>query len=170
MHDRSLRSRSHDALPRVGFEPTRKRFLRPWPLPVGLLNRLSVADRLHRVGLEPISLRLKVRGSAELSYACVSCHSEHHPQPRMRRGCGEYPVDKSVSPLNTTILLHNALGRIRTFNLRFRRPELSPVELPVRGQRAAARRQVATDIIMRHHAPWSSRLSDLPVIGRVLCL
>ena len=75
---------------------------------------------------------VKSRRLFRLSYECV-CRGQNHPRldeswPR-RYSASQKCI---VSVVNTTISRCNALGRIRTSNLRFRRPELSPVELPVR--------------------------------------
>src|SRR5260221_7629154 len=109
---------------------------------------------MHPAGFEPASTRLRDGGSAvELRVRLPGQGHPHLGKPWPRRFSRSA---KSIASLAYTIILHRiALGRIRTFNLRFRRPELSPVELPVR---------------LENHAPWRFRSSDLPVISRVLCL
>ena len=71
-------------VPRVGFEPTYKRFLRPLPLPLGL----------HRAGIEPAFFRLKGGGSAiELPVRNVHTHREGFEPPAdpLEEGCS-YPL------------------------------------------------------------------------------
>ena len=66
-------------LPRVGFEPTHKRFLRPPPLPLGYRG---ATIKMHRAGLEPTFIRLKGGGSAiELPVRTVHMHREGFEPP-----------------------------------------------------------------------------------------
>jgi hypothetical protein len=76
-------------MPRVGFEPTHKRFLRPLPLPLGYRG---ATIKMHRAGLEPTFIRLKGGGSAiELPVRTVHMHREGFEPPAdpLEEGCSD---------------------------------------------------------------------------------
>lgn len=99
------------------------------PLPTAFCLLLS----MHPAGLEPATVRLRAGGTA----VELRVHLLVAGYQLMVASCQEHPPRSWQLATNNWQLSPHALGRGRTFNRRFRRPELRPVELPVRDRKTS---------------------------------